>query len=63
LIGATQRGEVILGGEAGRIRAVAVGQPPRDDWTPYLRHEADGSQLRLIPLEGPVITCQLRQPN
>jgi uncharacterized protein YecT (DUF1311 family) len=63
LIGATQRGEIILGGEAGRIRAVAVGQAPRDDWTPYLRHEADGSQLRLFPLEGLVITCQLRQPN
>jgi uncharacterized protein len=62
-IGATQRGEIILSGEAGRIRAVAVGQAPRDDWTPYLRHEADGSQLRLFPLEGPVITCQLRQPN
>jgi len=37
--------------------------PPQDDWTPFVRHERDGSQLRLFPLEGPVLTCALREPD
>jgi uncharacterized protein len=60
---ATQRGEILLTDDAGRLRAVAVGDAPRDGWMPFLRHEAEGSQLRLYPLEGPVITCELRQPR
>ena len=60
---ATQLGEIVLTAPSGRVRAVAVGDLPRDDWTPYLRHQAEGSQLRLFPLEGPVITCELREPN
>jgi uncharacterized protein YecT (DUF1311 family) len=60
---ATQLGQLILTDEAARLRAVAVGESPRDGWTPFLRHEAEGSQLRLFPLEGPVMTCELRQPH
>lgn len=59
----TQLGEIVLTAPSGWVRAVAVGDLPRDDWTPYLRHQAEGSQLRLFPLEGPVITCELREPN
>lgn len=62
-ISGTQEGEMFLTDGAGRVRAVAIGETPRDDWSPYLRHEAEGSQLRLFPLEGPVITCELREPN
>lgn len=62
-ISGTQLGEIVLTTPAGRVRAVAVGDLPRDDWAPYLRHQAEGTQLRLFPLEGPVITCQLREPN
>jgi uncharacterized protein YecT (DUF1311 family) len=63
LISATQRGEILLASGHGRLLAIAVGEVPRDDWTPYLRHEAEGSQLHLFPVEGPVITCELRQPD
>ena len=62
-IRATQSGELLLTAPAGRVRAVAIGELPGSEWTPYLRHEADGSQLRLFPLEGPVITCELREPD
>lgn len=63
-IGATQLGEIVLiAPSSGRVRAVAVSERPGSGWTPYLRHEAEGSVLRLFPLEGPVITCELRQPH
>ena len=62
-ISAMQLGEIVLTAPSGRVLAVAVGGPPLDAWTPYLRHEADGSQLRLFPLEGPVVTCELREPD
>ena len=62
-IRATQSGELLLTAPSGRVRAVATGELPGSDWTPYLRHEAEGSQLRLFPLEGPDITCELRVPD
>ena len=62
-ISATQVGEIVLTAPSGRVLAVAVGGLSPAAWTPYLRHEADGSQLRLFPLEGPVITCELREPD
>lgn len=62
-ISATQLGEIVLTDPSGRVLAVAVGGPSPDGWTPFLRHEAEGSQLRLFPLEGPVITCELREPD
>ena len=62
-INATQLGEIVLTTPSGRVLAVAVGGPAPVGWTPFLRQEAEGSQLRLFPLEGPVITCELREPD